>query len=78
MTGTCPICGSAAQADASDSSRPFCSSRCKKIDLSNWLSEKYNLPRPLSAEDFDALSPGEQGQLLHELTERDPDGQISH
>lgn len=23
---------------------PFCSRRCKEIDLSNWLTESYGLP----------------------------------
>jgi len=25
-------------------SRPFCSERCRQIDLGRWLSEKYSLP----------------------------------
>ncbi len=24
--------------------RPFCSDKCKKIDLGNWLLEKYKIP----------------------------------
>jgi endogenous inhibitor of DNA gyrase (YacG/DUF329 family) len=34
-------------------SRPFCSARCKLIDLGNWLSEKYKSSRPLGTEDLD-------------------------
>ena len=33
----CPICGRPASEDA----RPFCSARCKDIDLSRWLSGRY-------------------------------------
>lgn len=35
---------------------PFCSRRCKLIDLGSWLDEKYRITRPLQNED---LAPGE-------------------
>jgi endogenous inhibitor of DNA gyrase (YacG/DUF329 family) len=31
---------------------PFCSERCRLIDLGNWASEKYAIPAPL--EDIDS------------------------
>jgi endogenous inhibitor of DNA gyrase (YacG/DUF329 family) len=30
---------------------PFCSARCRKIDLGRWLDEKYRLPDPNSDTD---------------------------
>jgi hypothetical protein len=36
----CPRCGSPSQA----ASFPFCSDRCRLIDLSAWLSEVYTIP----------------------------------
>ncbi len=30
---------------------PFCSERCRLIDLGNWASEKYVIPAPLEPED---------------------------
>ena len=33
----CPICGKDSQRDA----YPFCSKRCKDIDLNSWLSGRY-------------------------------------
>jgi endogenous inhibitor of DNA gyrase (YacG/DUF329 family) len=50
----CPICHNVIE-DAADDfpTRPFCSARCKLLDLDNWLNERYNLPRPLTAEDLD-------------------------
>ena len=31
--------------------RPFCSERCKLIDLSKWVSEEYRVPgKPVSTE----------------------------
>jgi endogenous inhibitor of DNA gyrase (YacG/DUF329 family) len=45
----CPICGK----PATDASRPFCSERCRAVDLNRWLSGSYSIPgRP--DEDDDA------------------------
>jgi endogenous inhibitor of DNA gyrase (YacG/DUF329 family) len=30
--------------------RPFCSERCKMIDLGNWLGERYRIPGPAADE----------------------------
>ena len=32
---------------------PFCSDRCRMIDLGNWASEKYVIPASLEQEDTD-------------------------
>ena len=37
---TCPICGKP-QAQAT---RPFCSSRCRDVDLNRWLKGSYVIP----------------------------------
>ncbi len=36
----CPICGKPASA----ASRPFCSERCRDVDLNRWLSNSYAIP----------------------------------
>jgi endogenous inhibitor of DNA gyrase (YacG/DUF329 family) len=36
----CPICGKPALAEH----RPFCSERCKQVDLHRWLSDAYVIP----------------------------------
>ena len=36
----CPICGKPATA----ASRPFCSERCRDVDLNRWLSNSYAIP----------------------------------
>jgi uncharacterized protein len=36
----CPICGKPAKED----SRPFCSERCRDVDLNRWLSNSYAIP----------------------------------
>jgi endogenous inhibitor of DNA gyrase (YacG/DUF329 family) len=45
----CPICKRPVNAD--DPQAPFCSERCKLIDLGNWASEKYVIPTPIKQED---------------------------
>lgn len=32
---------------------PFCSKRCKLIDLGQWLDEEHRVSRPLSPADFE-------------------------
>jgi endogenous inhibitor of DNA gyrase (YacG/DUF329 family) len=36
----CPICGK----PATEASRPFCSERCRDVDLNRWLSNSYAIP----------------------------------
>jgi endogenous inhibitor of DNA gyrase (YacG/DUF329 family) len=40
----CPICRKEARPRGENPSFPFCSSRCKTVDLGHWLDEKYRLP----------------------------------
>jgi hypothetical protein len=40
----CPICKKEVQAD--DPFMPFCSDRCRIIDLANWATEKYVISTP--------------------------------
>jgi uncharacterized protein len=47
----CPICSAELDAAAEGApSAPFCSARCKKIDLGNWLGGAYRISTPLDAE----------------------------
>ena len=43
---SCPICGRTmeGQSLAEWPEFPFCSSRCKTIDLGRWLGESYRIP----------------------------------
>jgi len=40
----CPSCGKAVEWKAENRFRPFCSERCKQIDLGAWASESYRVP----------------------------------
>jgi endogenous inhibitor of DNA gyrase (YacG/DUF329 family) len=39
----CPVCDQPFDSEHSDS-LPFCSTRCKRIDLARWLDERYSMP----------------------------------
>lgn len=58
----CPTCGRETEWSAA-SFRPFCSERCRLIDLGAWLSEQRSIPDDAPA------SPGEEGG---EPPQRDP------
>lgn len=36
----CPICRKVAQ----EATKPFCSDRCRQVDLNRWLGEQYRIP----------------------------------
>ena len=40
----CPQCGKAVPWTPESKWRPFCSERCKTLDLGGWLSERYRVP----------------------------------
>ncbi|MGH9344138.1 MAG: DNA gyrase inhibitor YacG [Terriglobia bacterium] len=51
MCPVCPICKREVET-RNNSSRPFCSERCKMIDLSHWLAGRYRISA-LAAEPLD-------------------------
>lgn len=40
----CPTCGHDVEWRPENTYRPFCSERCKMIDLGAWASESYKVP----------------------------------
>jgi endogenous inhibitor of DNA gyrase (YacG/DUF329 family) len=48
---TCPICGKENEYFA-EPLGPFCSARCKMIDLGKWLGEDYRVSEPLRPDHF--------------------------
>jgi uncharacterized protein len=46
----CPICKKEVAPDTD--TLPFCSERCKLIDLGNWASEKYVISTPVQPHDM--------------------------
>ena len=45
----CPICKKAVK--NSDADFPFCSDRCRSIDLGKWATGAYVIPAPLTGND---------------------------
>jgi uncharacterized protein len=43
-TVKCPTCGRSIEWSDQSPFRPFCSERCRVIDLGAWLSEKHVIP----------------------------------
>lgn len=42
----CPQCGGDSEWSPANLHRPFCSERCKTIDLGAWADEAYRVPVP--------------------------------
>ena len=53
----CPVCGKPATAD----SHPFCSERCRDVDLNRWFSGVYSVP-VVEDEDEDGEGPKRDGE----------------
>ncbi len=68
MNVKCPTCGKSAEYSPENKSRPFCSERCKLIDLGEWASGNYAIPvqTPPEPEEFEAaLEAGNDPGVLH-------------
>jgi len=50
----CPLCGKAIEWIPEYRYRPFCSERCKLMDLGAWASEKYRVASANRAPDGEA------------------------
>ncbi|MBE7521295.1 MAG: DNA gyrase inhibitor YacG [Burkholderiales bacterium] len=61
-TRPCPQCGRPVAWGPAAAFRPFCSERCRAIDLGAWLTEAYRVP----AEDAD--DPESSGEDRREST----------
>jgi uncharacterized protein len=52
---TCPNCKKLSEYSGSNPFRPFCSERCKMIDLGDWANENYRIPDNKPMNDLDEL-----------------------
>ena len=50
----CPHCGKAVEWTPAAAWRPFCSERCKLVDLGAWATERYRVP---AVEDGESAPP---------------------
>jgi endogenous inhibitor of DNA gyrase (YacG/DUF329 family) len=54
----CPICKKNARPRTENPAYPFCSPRCKQVDLGKWLNEEYRVPAEESSSSDDDASNG--------------------
>jgi hypothetical protein len=61
-TVACPACGKPAAFEPWNPWRPFCSRRCRSVDLGAWASEEYRIPAKPGEEAGEGAEPaGEDG-----------------
>lgn len=49
----CPQCGGPSRYETANPYRPFCSERCRNIDLGAWANEEHRLPDDSPQDDLD-------------------------
>jgi len=58
----CPRCGRPVEWTPEALFRPFCSERCKLIDLGAWATESYRVPVDPQDEEDEGTGPGAAGE----------------
>lgn len=69
LTPKCPICDAAVRPRSENPAFPFCTARCKTIDLGKWMNEEYRIPAPgdeLEDEDGAAGDSADDGSKMTE------------
>jgi endogenous inhibitor of DNA gyrase (YacG/DUF329 family) len=61
-TVSCPRCGAPVAWGPASRYRPFCSERCRTIDLGGWAMEKYKVPSPGGPQEDDPGQEKEKGE----------------
>ncbi len=61
----CPYCGKDALFSAENPFRPFCSERCRLLDLGMWADEKFRIPTQDGGSVQDPL-PGDESEFENE------------
>ena len=60
MKVKCPTCQQPVEYSTDNAFRPFCSERCKLIDLGEWASEGYKVPIQPDIDDYSSgMDPSE-------------------
>lgn len=55
----CPICKKAVSPRSLNPAFPFCSARCRAVDLGKWIGEEYRVPDRVADEQEDEQAPRE-------------------
>jgi endogenous inhibitor of DNA gyrase (YacG/DUF329 family) len=57
-TVRCPTCSGASVFSPANAYRPFCSERCRRIDLGAWASERFRVAENAAPRDDEAADAG--------------------
>jgi endogenous inhibitor of DNA gyrase (YacG/DUF329 family) len=74
MIVKCPTCGRKVEWSTNNRFRPFCSSRCKLIDLGAWLDEKMVISENNST--GEEISPELKNVLFNDNGSKDKKGDL--
>jgi endogenous inhibitor of DNA gyrase (YacG/DUF329 family) len=66
----------ASEAGSQPSFFPFCSQRCKAVDLGNWVTESYRIEEPALDEDLDPLDEDGARPRGRALADEDEDDDV--
>ena len=66
MKHACPICKKPTNSET-DADFPFCSERCRNLDLGNWAREKYVVSDPIF--DEEGTPDGDRQTIILDLDE---------
>jgi len=55
----CPICGKLVPPRAANRAFPFCSDRCRLVDLGKWLGEEYRISGQRAGDGGVTAAPGD-------------------
>ena len=67
----CPICNKIFSPDDPGAALPFCSERCKRIDLGRWMNEEYAVDTVNLDKREEASAGGEEENAQEERGEDD-------
>lgn len=59
---SCPRCGAQVPWTPESPHRPFCSERCRTIDLGAWATERYRVAAVENDDDVDEAAPPQEPQ----------------
>jgi uncharacterized protein len=68
MRVPCPKCGAETDLSAANTNRPFCSERCRNLDLHAWATDQYRIDANAPAVDDEGLqqpSAADNGSGMH-------------
>lgn len=62
-TVPCPACRQPTEYSEHNRWRPFCSERCRSVDLGAWASESFRVPAEPAADGDPTATPARPGEL---------------